>query len=139
MVSPLTAIVTLLVLTTIPTSSAKWFWPWAPPHYTVHITNELVNKETLYLVCRSTRGSRPEAYVNFGAEYAWMFKPHFLGKTLWQCYLAPDNQRHKFFTVYDDSTIRYFDNVYWVAKEDGVYSRDPETPADTLIYTWDFV
>ncbi|CAN1144160.1 hypothetical protein LINPERPRIM_LOCUS26874 [Linum perenne] len=135
MVSPLTAIVTLLVLTTIPTSSAKG-WGFYPRTYHVHIANELSHNEDLFVQCHCTHAYRPVSYVKVGTEYEWRFKSHVLGVTRWHCHLAPDSIRHVSLVVYEDSMKTYRDNVYWVVKDDGVYSRDPSTKKDAFVDAW---
>ncbi|CAN1144154.1 hypothetical protein LINPERHAP2_LOCUS13957 [Linum perenne] len=124
----------LVILSTISSSSA-FHWPWDPPTYTVHIINGLTGTKPLYAHCRCTHNYQPKTYVDHGAEYDLTFKSHVLKPTRWECYLAPDSIRRNYIIVYDDHTKTYDNNVYWVAKEDGIYNRDPQG-TDTFTYEW---
>ncbi|CAN1144149.1 S-protein homolog 1 [Linum perenne] len=130
----LAAALVLLLLARIPQSSARWY-PWGPPYH-VHVVNELSDNKVLFVQCHCTHGYRPSGHVPAGTEYDWTFKPHFLKETLWQCYMNPDFHHHLNFVAYDRNTIDYNKNVYWIAKDDGVYWRIPDGSPDTLRYKW---
>ncbi|CAN1174997.1 hypothetical protein LINPERPRIM_LOCUS10269 [Linum perenne] len=126
------------LLATIPTSSAWWY---AMHHYHGHILNELNPNNVLYVRCSCSDDPGGNNYINVRSEYEWDFKPHLFRSTLWHCYLAPDYHRHAYFVAYIDATeARFIDehhNFYWVAKEHGVYRRDPSTHDDHLNYYWE--
>ncbi|CAN1306651.1 hypothetical protein LINPERPRIM_LOCUS26870 [Linum perenne] len=128
------AVAILVILSTVSPTTG---WPWDLPTYHVHIISTLRGNKQLYVHCRCTHDYRPKASVKAGAEYEWRFKAHFRKTTRWECYLAPDSIRRNFIVVYDDKnhTKTYDNNVYWVAKEDGIYNRDPQG-TDTFTYEW---
>ncbi|CAN0879344.1 S-protein homolog 8 [Linum grandiflorum] len=125
-------VATLLLSTTIPPSSASWFHR---PRYYVHVVNELTHNEVLFVACTCTDAPQPTSFLNAGSEYEWSFKEHLFRMTLWTCYLSPDNSRHLLFHAYEKHQPNYNKHVYWVAKEDGVYSRFPDL-GDQLQFPW---
>ncbi|CAN0879335.1 S-protein homolog 1 [Linum grandiflorum] len=130
----LMAAAVVLLLAAIPPASA-FHWPWKPP-YDVHILNELSGNKVLYVHCRCTDMERPESWVNPGTQYEWTFKPHILKPTRWQCYMKPDNSRNIDFIAYDKHINTYDYNVYWIVKDDGIYSRGTDGGSDALKYRW---
>ncbi|CAI0391055.1 unnamed protein product [Linum tenue] len=123
-----------ILLVIIPPSSA-WFWTYEH----VHIVNELDGGKTLIAHCHSLQHDLGVQYVNAGEEYEWRFKPRVFKRTLWRCYLAPDGFRHVAYDVYNESNqvVDYDFNVYWVAKEDGIYNRDHVNRQDFFSQPWD--
>ncbi|CAN0879345.1 S-protein homolog 8 [Linum grandiflorum] len=127
------AVATLLLSTTISPSSASWFHR---PRYYVHIINELSQHEMMFVSCNSTDAPQPFSYISVGSKYEWSFKEHWFGPTIWTCYLSPDNNRHVKFVAYQLRQPNYKDNVYWLVREDGVYSWFPDVP-ERLQFTWE--
>ncbi|CAN1144143.1 S-protein homolog 8 [Linum perenne] len=121
-----------ILLATIPRSSALWH----RPHYQVHILNELTNNKVLLVHCNCSDHDLGDSYIKVGMEYAWTFKEHAFRTTRWRCYLAPDSNRHAYFVAYEEETPNIGRNVYWAAKEDGVYFRI-EGKADHLDWPWE--
>ncbi|CAN0879350.1 S-protein homolog 1, partial [Linum grandiflorum] len=121
-----------LLLATVCWSSALHFGP----HITAHIRNELSPDKVLYVHCHCTDGGQDAKYLNVGSEYSWTFYKHLLRKTLWQCYLAPDNNNHVYFHVYDKKTPSFDFDLIFAAKEDGVYYRNQDSHSDELFSSW---
>ncbi|CAN1144157.1 S-protein homolog 31 [Linum perenne] len=130
------AVVILVILSTISPTSGSIFHV---DTFRVHIFNELSDNKNLYVHCHCTDGYRPEARIPVGTDYNWSFKQHVFSITHWRCLVAPDNNRYLWFTAYDDAIGTFNNNVYWVAKEDGVYARNPNPvpKKDTFLHGWD--
>ncbi|CAN1144168.1 S-protein homolog 74 [Linum perenne] len=135
-VTTIVAVIAVLLLALIPTSSA-YSWPFMPT-YRVHVINDLANHEVLLVHCDSSKGDRPVAYISFQTDYTWDFKLHTFGHTRWRCHVAPDRYRSRYFRVFDENqTPNAFDyNVYWVVKNEGIYFRDPSRGVDIFKYKW---
>ncbi|CAN0879351.1 S-protein homolog 21 [Linum grandiflorum] len=105
----------------------------------IHVRNELNPGRVLYVHCHCTDHDLGDNYINVGVQYDFRFKVHFIRKNLWQCYLAPDYDRHLYFHVFDEDTPSDVDDSTWVAKEDGIYYRYPDysPPIDQYRYGWD--
>ncbi|CAN1306646.1 hypothetical protein LINPERPRIM_LOCUS26865 [Linum perenne] len=133
---PITVLVLVatLLLPAIPQSSSLHF---LRPRYHVHIANELTKNERLTVNCACTDAPQPTTYVDVGGEYEWAFRVHIFRLTQWTCYLTnSDNNRHAYFVAYEEETPNIGRNVYWAAKEDGVYFRI-EGKADHLDWPWE--
>ncbi|CAN1175002.1 S-protein homolog 74 [Linum perenne] len=115
--------VVMILLAIIPSSSASYF----NKHIHAHILNELSPNNVLYVRCKCSDHDLGDHYVNVGSEFEWQFKEHVFRKTVWSCYLAPDNNRHVDYRAYYDDFQGYYldkqNNVYWIAKDDGLYVR----------------
>ncbi|CAN0879353.1 S-protein homolog 1 [Linum grandiflorum] len=125
----------IVLLSTIPPSSAALF-PFI--HYHGHIVNELSANKVLLVDCQCSDHDLGNNYVEVGGEFEWSFKPHFLRQTLWHCYLDPDGTSHAYFVSYIDhmKNVDSHHNFIWVAKDDGVYARNPESRQDFFSYPW---
>ncbi|CAN1803708.1 S-protein homolog 74 [Linum perenne] len=106
------------------------------PPITVHIKNELSSGQVLYVHCHCTDHDLGDHYINTGVEFNWRFKPHFIRKNLWQCYLAPDKNHQAYFHVYDFKTPPYDFDLIFAAKEDGVYYRNQDNNVDEYFSKW---
>ncbi|CAN1144140.1 S-protein homolog 74 [Linum perenne] len=102
----------------------------------VHIKNELSSGQVLYAHCHCTDHDLGDQYINVGNEFNWGFKPHFIRKDLWQCYLAPDKTHHAYFHVFDDSTPSNDYDLIFAAREDGVYYINQDTHVDEFFSSW---
>ncbi|CAN1144145.1 hypothetical protein LINPERHAP2_LOCUS13950 [Linum perenne] len=136
---PMTILVMVatLLLLAIPQSSA--FKLFHRPHYHVHVINNLsdLTNSTMLVHCFCTDEPQPVAYVPVGGEYVWAFRRHIFRSTEWTCYVAPDMSRYAQFVAYDDDTYTFDKEVYWVAKEDGIYMRYPDQGnLDLFRYDW---
>ncbi|CAN1144147.1 hypothetical protein LINPERPRIM_LOCUS26866 [Linum perenne] len=103
-------------------------------YYHVHIMNEL-RTETMRVHCHCTDHDQGEHDIKIGSEYDLLFKRHVFRTNLWKCHVAVDRSRKLDFHAYDDYTKDYNSEVYWVVKEDGIYSRDNEGQ-DTFKFAW---
>ncbi|CAN0879324.1 hypothetical protein LINGRAHAP2_LOCUS12968 [Linum grandiflorum] len=132
------AVATLLLATTAPSSA----WSiWSKPTFHAHVINELGRNEMLFVHCHCTDHDQDVHHINVGTEYGWTFKKHYFFKSnLWQCYVSPEDDidRHSDFIAFNDETESFDYNIYWVAKEDGIYFREPTQGSykDTLQYQW---
>ncbi|CAN1306667.1 S-protein homolog 74 [Linum perenne] len=134
-VTTIVAVIAVLLLALIPTSSA-YSWPFMPT-YRVHVINDLANHEILLTHCYCTDHDLGVIFVAPGTEYKWDFKKHyFFRSTLWQCYVSPQSKFHQNFIVFDDLTKAFDYNVYWVVKNEGIYFRDPSRGVDIFKYKW---
>ncbi|CAN1144171.1 S-protein homolog 6 [Linum perenne] len=114
------AVIAILILALIPTSSA--WWPWNPPTYRVHIFNDLKKHEDLLVHCDSSDHDRGVSYIKYRSDYWWAFKLHATRRSRWRCRLTPDIYRTKYFRAFDeDNTPDVHNNVYWNVREDGIY------------------
>ncbi|CAN1175003.1 S-protein homolog 74 [Linum perenne] len=130
------AVVVTILLSLVPPSSAGF--PLVTYH--AHIVNELKPNNVLYVRCHCSDHDLGDQYINVNSEFEWNFRSHWFRSTIWQCYLAPDNNRHAYFKVFSGSMSslimdkKY--NFYWVAKDDGVYMRDTEHNTDNYAHPW---
>ncbi|CAN1144146.1 hypothetical protein LINPERHAP2_LOCUS13951 [Linum perenne] len=135
---PITVLVLVatLLLPAIPQSSSLHF---LRPRYHVHIANELTKNERLTVNCACTDAPQPTTYVDVGGEYEWAFRVHIFRLTQWTCYLTNSvDSRNVNFVAYDDNTQSFDGNVFWVAKEDGIYFRNTDKNVDLFRFDWTY-
>ncbi|CAN1144142.1 S-protein homolog 74 [Linum perenne] len=106
------------------------------PPITIHIKNELKSGQVLYAHCHCTDHDLGDHYINVGDEFNWNFKPHFIRKNLWQCYLTPDKTHHAYFHVYDSKTPTFDFDLIFAAREDGVYYINQDSHVDEFFSSW---
>ncbi|CAN1174998.1 hypothetical protein LINPERPRIM_LOCUS10270 [Linum perenne] len=128
--------VATILLATIPSSSANIFYK----RIHVHIVNNLIPNNVLYVRCHCSDHDLGDHYVNVGSEFELDFKTHVFRPTEWHCYLALDRDHHLYYVSYADTmSSEFFDannNLYWIAKYEGVYIRDPWDHIDYPSSTW---
>ncbi|CAN0879321.1 S-protein homolog 31 [Linum grandiflorum] len=125
------AVATILLSAITPSSAGT------SPDYHVHIVNDMSGNKVLLVRCRSSDQDLGDQNVVVGSEFEWTFERSVWQSTNWVCYLVPDYNRHAFFQAYTDFTPDYDHNVYWVAKEDGIYFRDGSgIDGDVLKFIW---
>ncbi|CAN1262617.1 S-protein homolog 74 [Linum perenne] len=103
---------------------------------TAHIKNKLSSSQLLYVHCHCTDHDLGDHYVNFGDEFNWNFKSHYIQKNLWQCYLAPDKTHHAYFHVYDSRTSPFDFDLIFEAREDGIYYINQDSHEDEFFSHW---
>ncbi|CAI0436183.1 unnamed protein product [Linum tenue] len=138
--SPLLLLVLIVALALAGTSSA-WKFPSLWPYKHVHVINELTTyKGVLHVHCWSGKDDRGHIDVAVGTEFTWRFKPNIWGTTKWTCELSTDDHRYASFDAYWEDNHQgkreYKHNIYWVAKEDGVYLRLIKQNVDQYWTKW---
>ncbi|CAN1174999.1 S-protein homolog 1 [Linum perenne] len=136
----------ITILATIPSSSAFFF----KKKVHAHIVNQLSpnpddpDLELLYVHCKCTDHDMEDRFISIGSEFEWNFKEHGFLYTNWNCFLNIDYRRHVFYSAYyDQIPSKYLDkqkdiyNIYWFARDDGVYVRNFEKKIDHLYRRWE--
>ncbi|XP_010445096.1 PREDICTED: uncharacterized protein LOC104727714 [Camelina sativa] len=105
---------------------------------TVHFKSSLGPKNILRIYCVSDQDIIGDRYLSPGQTFDFSFHDSvlktFFNYDLWQ---GPNYRFHASFTAYEGRYIlvRYGRNVFWDAREDGIYRAEgKETPK--LMYKW---
>ncbi|CAL1392783.1 unnamed protein product [Linum trigynum] len=129
-----TIIANLLLSATTATAFSLW------PYHHVHVTNELTGGKVLLAHCKSATSDLGVQEIAPTKEFTWRFRPGFaFVSTLYWCYVAPDGSHHLRFDAWTDHVAGMYEydrNMYWVAKDDGLYVRVP-TRGDLCWLKWD--
>ncbi|EOA25179.1 hypothetical protein CARUB_v10018491mg [Capsella rubella] len=124
----------LLVIITLCLGSSKAIWD----KNTVHFKSSLGPNNTLRINCLSDQDNLGFHHLSPGQTYDISFHDSVLGtKIVCDLSKGPNYLFHASFTAYQGETIivHYGRNVFWDAREDGIYHAEgKESPK--LMYKW---
>ncbi|KAK5813438.1 S-protein homolog 1-like [Gossypium arboreum] len=111
-----------------------WFDKWQ-----VHVVNDLSNKKTLLVHCKSKDDDLGIHNIAAGTEYNWKFRPRVFGNTLFWCHLAYDNLHAAFDVYWENEALYYkcdYNDCFWIARDDGIYLKDIRNNRVEYRHSW---